>query len=434
MTLFPPSRANRPGVGDSPEKWYNGGGRFNADLRAVPFKQETETMRVAWIQRQFLDYRCAVFEEFDRLCGGNLTVFTLRGFTPDKVFARAERFLGDRLVGITKEWILGSEEKNITAMPNKYLRICYPPGLVGMILGTKPDVVFSDAFFQWSAAALWLNFTRKIPFVMGYERTAEIERQAQWYRRFSRRQALRWISCICANGSLTKEYLMAMGYPEERIFTGQMAADNFELSRRCGEITEEETAALRKRYSLEGKTVFLYVGQFIPRKGLIELVRAWKEFAPAAETAALVLVGGGMTEPEIKAYIERNRVPNVVLTGRVEYDRIVRYYAMADCYVMPTLSDNWSLVVPEAMACGLPVLCSKYNGCHPELIHGSNGMIFDPLDLSGTVAALRAMWEKRARFPEMGEASKRIVDDYSPLRAAETIYSACRYALDHPKR
>ena len=146
MTLFPPSRANRPGVGDSPEKWYNGGGRFNADLRAVPFKQETETMRVAWIQRQFLDYRCAVFEEFDRLCGGNLTVFTLRGFTPDKVFARAERFLGDRLVGITKEWILGSEEKNITAMPNKYLRICYPPGLVGMILGTKPDVVFSDAF------------------------------------------------------------------------------------------------------------------------------------------------------------------------------------------------------------------------------------------------------------------------------------------------
>ncbi len=48
-----------------------------------PSNRKTETMRVAWIQRQFLDYRCAVFEEFDRLCGGNLTVFTLRGFTPD---------------------------------------------------------------------------------------------------------------------------------------------------------------------------------------------------------------------------------------------------------------------------------------------------------------------------------------------------------------
>lgn len=80
---------------------------------------------------------------------------------------------------------------------------------------------------------------------------------------------------------------------------------------------------------------------------------------------------------------------SIFLEGRVEYCNIYRYYAIADVYFLPTIEDNWSLVIPEAMACGLPVATSIYNGCHPELIHeGENGITFDTFNQESMVDAL----------------------------------------------
>jgi len=79
----------------------------------------------------------------------------------------------------------------------------------------------------------------------------------------------------------------------------------------------------------------------------------------------------------------------VRFAGRVHYGDMPAYYAACDALVMPTLEDNWSLVVPEAMAAGKPVLCSVHNGCWPELVHdGENGWVFDPLDRDATARVL----------------------------------------------
>jgi glycosyltransferase involved in cell wall biosynthesis len=79
---------------------------------------------------------------------------------------------------------------------------------------------------------------------------------------------------------------------------------------------------------------------------------------------------------------------------------------------MPTLEDNWSLVVPEAMACGKPVLCSTLNGCWPELVKDDvNGWTFDPTD-AGQLAGLFGRCASAApRLPVMGVASRNIVAD-----------------------
>ena len=56
---------------------------------------------------------------------------------------------------------------------------------------------------------------------------------------------------------------------------------------------------------------------------------------------------------------------------------------------MPTIEDNWSLVVPEAMACGLPVATSIYNGCYPELVNKNlNGMVFDTFNMHTIIDTL----------------------------------------------
>jgi glycosyltransferase involved in cell wall biosynthesis len=99
------------------------------------------------------------------------------------------------------------------------------------------------------------------------------------------------------------------------------------------------------------------------------------------------------------------------------------------------LEDNWSLVVPEAMACGLPILCSKFNGCWPELVHdGINGWVFDPLKPDDISRVLETCIDHKEKLKSMGEKSRQIVSRFSPDNAAKSILKACQIALDRKKK
>jgi glycosyltransferase involved in cell wall biosynthesis len=134
---------------------------------------------------------------------------------------------------------------------------------------------------------------------------------------------------------------------------------------------------------------------------------------------------------ELETIVREKRLPCVIMAGKASYDEIALYYAAADVLVMPTLEDNWSLVVPEAMACGKPILCSTFNGCWPELVHdGVNGWVFDPRDADAIADLMRRCAAMPpARLKEIGAASRKIVADFSPTHAAEAVLSACELAL-----
>jgi len=84
------------------------------------------------------------------------------------------------------------------------------------------------------------------------------------------------------------------------------------------------------------------------------------------------------------------------------------------------------------MACGLPVACSKYNGCWPELIQPEhNGWIFDPRNAVEVAKLLADVERNKNRLPAMGEHSEQIIQQYSPRSAAHAIFQACRSALHH---
>ena len=122
------------------------------------------------------------------------------------------------------------------------------------------------------------------------------------------------------------------------------------------------------------------------------------------------------------------------MIGAVNYDDLGPYDKAADCFIIPTLEDNWSLVVPEAMAAGLPVACSIYNGCHPELVHPENGWTFDPLNINDTVKVLRIISEQCNMLKCMGEMSRRIVAHHTPTHAAKGIFDACIKIKSDEKR
>ena len=301
--------------------------------------------------------------------------------------------------------IVLSGEKSIgTDMPteaNTTWCIPYQPGLGSAVLESKPDVLVGDGFFQWSAVCIWHRFRHGIPFVCCYERWSHTERNAQWYRRAYRSMAFRYTDAISCNGSLSRNYVLSLGFPKENITIVHMAAATAALSDKARCVTEVEIARLRSQWlgclgsnenSLNNLsrgvgTVFLYVGRLILIKGLKELVNGFAKFCDNElkgtnrVTTALVIIGTGREEEGLRRQVEELKIDSVYFQGYVDYDNFAPYYAAADAFIIPTLEDNWSLVVPEAMACGLPILCSKYNGCWPDLVQeGRNGCVFDPFD------------------------------------------------------
>lgn len=120
----------------------------------------------------------------------------------------------------------------------------------------------------------------------------------------------------------------------------------------------------------------------------------------------------------------------VWLPGFRQIRELPRFYAGAGCFIHASTTEQWGLVVNEAMACGLPVIVSERCGCARDLVQeGLNGFHFDPRNvaqLAKLMAKVSAPGFPRADF---GEASRRIVADFGPERFARGLKAAAAHAI-----
>jgi len=391
-------------------------------------------MKVVWINPRFLHYRVPVYYELNKLLDDQLKVIFSDTRVPEDVKVSIENALGNNAIALQGEK-LSTLRTRKHDFSNVGFNIPFQPGLLKAITAAKPDVIIAEGFFQWTPAAFWLRITRGIPLVVAYERTKHTERNAGVLRTSYRKIIAKYANAICCNGILSKEYCTeVLGFPENHIITGAMAADTDTIMRSFKNVDDSILQSLKKKFNLTSP-IFLYVGRLIQPKGLRELLIAWKKYNEISSTiGTLLLVGDGSDRNILEQMVNELKLMNVVFVGNIEYNKIVPYFTVSDVFVMPTLEDNWSLVVPEAMACCKPILCSKYNGCWPELVHEDvNGHVFDPYDANSLAMLLKKCTDNCKQLPLMGSASFEIVQDYTPKKAAESILKCCQIALDYQR-
>lgn len=382
-------------------------------------------MRITWVTRSFLDYRIPVYEHINRLCGNKLTVIYFKDVVPDRCQNKLISVLGNRAIGLTGELrFTGKKSQPISNVRRNKLRIPFQPGLIREIKKSNPDIVLSDGFFQWTYANLWIRLLKNVPHLMLYEGTMHTERNAGKVRTLYRKIAYNFIDRIACNGILSMQYIESIGYPSSRISLGNMAADSSELELKSRNLTEHFKQKFKSEMKLEGK-VMLFAGRLVPLKGIDKLLNAWAEIFSNGKSIHLLIVGDGPEGTSLREFVQNNKLNNVHFTGGVDYDTIHLYFGIADIFIIPSLQDNWSLVVPEAMSCKLPVISSKYNGCWPELVKPENGWVFDPLDSENFGETLKIAWDHQDIWKKMGEQSLKIIEDYAPNEIAKRIYSAC---------
>ena len=231
---------------------------------------------------------------------------------------------------------------------------------------------------QQSLAAFLAAKSLRIKTVMMNEShagTARAGRTGTWLKR----QLVGMFDAALVGGAPQKRYFASLGLPEDRIFIGYDAVDNDYFFQKTEQVRKNPDEA-RLRYGLPER-YFLSLGRFVAKKNLGTLLRAFQIFletTPDSKTH-LVMVGAGEDEPNLRALCRElqlptyypaeisptettppaKRKPGVHFLGFRQIEENPSFYALADAFVLPSLYEEWGLVVNEAMASGLPVIVSK---------------------------------------------------------------------------
>ncbi|PYK24996.1 MAG: hypothetical protein DME52_09720 [Verrucomicrobia bacterium] len=117
------------------------------------------------------------------------------------------------------------------------------------------------------------------------------------------------------------------------------------------------------------------------------------------------------------------------LPGFKQYEELPVYYALAKAFVHPSTTEQWGLVMNEAIASALPVIVSERCGCVPELV-GDNGFTFDPLNEDELTARLLDMASQSDHDLErLREASRRIAARFGPELFGKGLEQAASMAM-----
>ena len=153
---------------------------------------------------------------------------------------------------------------------------------------------------------------------------------------------------------------------------------------------------------------------------------------------SLVLLGDGPLKSDLCHLIsDLGLQHSVLLPGFKQYHELPVYYGLASAFVHASTTEQWGLVVNEAMASGLPVLVSNRCGCALDLVQeGHNGFTFDPYNVEQLADLMFQLSDFQPfRLSAFGSTSREIISNWGPERFAAGLKSAVEEAMKvGPKR
>jgi glycosyltransferase involved in cell wall biosynthesis len=219
---------------------------------------------------------------------------------------------------------------------------------------------------------------------------------------------------------LTARYFSSVRFrsPPRLMFTG---VD----TRIFGPVLPDQKPEIRRRLGLGGdRPVALFVGRFVEKKGLHILSR----MARQRPDVVWAFAGWGHIDPREWG------LPNVLVFSGLSGAELAPLYQASDVFVLPSKGEGFPLVIQEALACGLPVVCSSDTATADAAVSSFlSGVSLDEANLDATAAAFcrgmdRALTEKAGRRSAAAERFAFVAGRYSWPACAEQYLELIRSA------
>lgn len=245
-------------------------------------------------------------------------------------------------------------------------------------------------------AAVMLRASGMRVFSMGDSKFDDYPRRLMW-------EVLKSLAHAPYMGALagsprTKDYLRLLGYRPGMIEGGYDAVSVDRIR------TLAEGAGTRPFAQRD----FLIVARLVPKKNIRTAIEAFRLFAADdPHGRKLVICGSGPLEAELKAQAAVAGLEGrVVFAGFEPIDAIARRMADSLALLLPSIEEQFGLVIPEALAVGLPVIVSTACGARDELVRsGVNGFVVEPENAVGWAFFMREMGKDETLWHRLHEAA-----------------------------
>lgn len=369
-------------------------------------------MRLAILTNFIAPYRLPLFQLIAEKVD-HLKIFVSAGMEPNRKWAIN---WGTLDVKIQKTFTVKRVSKNWMGYKDeRYIHI--PFSTLPDLMQYHPDAIISAEFgVRTLGSLIYKQFHPSCKLVAWATLSEHSERKRGRIRMKLRKFILDRIDAVIVNGSSGQRYIQEYKIPCSKIFIVPQTTDI--------------SLFLQNALPNFEKKRLLYVGRLIEGKGLVPFLTAfseWMENHPE-EIADFIICGDGPLRSTILDYSPPKNL-TIRWLGEVPYSEIPDIFRLGNIFVFPTLSDEWGLVINEAMASGLPVLGSMYSQAVEDLIEEDRtGWTFytdRPDDIYSAIS--RAMSLSPEVFKEFGTmARERIVKlniDYIAYQILDVLNS-----------
>jgi glycosyltransferase involved in cell wall biosynthesis len=214
----------------------------------------------------------------------------------------------------------------------------------------------------------------------------------------------RFIDVLWVAGERQRVFANALGYRGNRCWEGYYACDL-------------QAFAAARLAAIASPPSFLFVGRYIPEKGIETLATAYRQYRErVAEPWPLICAGTG----PLRGMLVKCGANDV---GFVQPKDLPAVMGKAAAFILPSLFEPWGVVLQEAAAAGLPLIATRACGAAVHLLRdGWNGYACEPGCAASLADAMVSMHETDVRSRQaMGLAASDLAAQYSPQIWAKTL-------------
>jgi len=283
-----------------------------------------------------------------------------------------------------------------------------------LVMERRPDVVLVCGWgFPAYRRLATVPALARVPFIMSMD-TPWLGTLRQILTVPLKRRYVRRMAAVLVAGERAAEHARRIGVAERRIHKGVYAYDERLFH---GGLLEE-------RLALPGgwPRRFLYVGRYVASKGVDVLLAGYDAYRRSVpDPWSLTCCGRGALGAQMAA------APGVTDRGFVQPGDQPAVLREHGAFILPSRYEPWGVVLAEALASGLPAICTTACGAGVELLHPhSNGLLVPPDDPEALAAALRRIHDLGDRLPAMGRRAAAVAPGYAASVWARRVEAICR--------